>query len=157
MKHLNITTAMKAICTLILALGLSFGQAWSQDLRYTQYNAIPTSVNPAFAGSLDDARLATVYRNQWAAMPGAYVGWHVAADWYNRNLNSGFGILMSQEEAGAGGLSTTRIAGQYAYEIPLGNGWRLRPARHPRTRRSYCARTFQRKPPRGAAEATAVP
>ena len=99
MKHLNITTAMKAICTLILALGLSFGQAWSQDLRYTQYNAIPTSVNPAFAGSLDDARLATVYRNQWAAMPGAYVGWHVAADWYNRNLNSGFGILMSQEEA----------------------------------------------------------
>ena len=71
MKHLNITTAMKAICTLILALGLSFGQAWSQDLRYTQYNAIPTSVNPAFAGSLDDARLATVYRNQWAAMPGA--------------------------------------------------------------------------------------
>ena len=128
MKHLNITTAMKAICTFILALGLSFGQAWSQDLRYTQYNAIPTSVNPAFAGSLDDARLATVYRNQWAAMPGAYVGWHVAADWYNRNLNSGFGILMSQEEAGAGGLNTTRIAGQYAYEIPLGNGWRLRPA-----------------------------
>jgi len=53
---------------------------------------------------------------------------HVAHDWYNRNLNSGFGILFSNEEAGAGGLKTTRIAGQYAYEVPLGNGWRLRPA-----------------------------
>jgi type IX secretion system PorP/SprF family membrane protein len=128
MKHLKYTSAMKGIYLFVLGLGLSLGQAWSQDLRYTQYNAIPTSINPAFAGSSDDARLATVYRNQWAAMPGAYVGWHVATDWYNRNLNSGFGILMSQEEAGAGGLNTTRIAGQYAYEIPLGNGWRLRPA-----------------------------
>jgi len=75
---------MKAIYILSIALGLSAGQSWAQDLRYTQYNAIPTSINPAFAGSLDEARLVSVYRNQWAAMPGAYVGWHVAADWYNR-------------------------------------------------------------------------
>ena len=66
MKHLNITTAMKAICTLT-RLGLVLWASVELDLRYTQYNAIPTSVNPAFAGSLDDARLATVYRNQWAA------------------------------------------------------------------------------------------
>ncbi|MDA1336064.1 MAG: PorP/SprF family type IX secretion system membrane protein [Bacteroidetes bacterium] len=128
MNNLNNTTAMKAITILTMAIGLCSAQAWSQDLRYTQYNAIPTSINPAFAGSMDDARLATVYRNQWASMPGSYTGWHVAADWYNSNLNSGFGILMTQEEAGAGGLSTTRIAGQFAYEIPLGGGWRLRPA-----------------------------
>ena len=61
-------------------------------------------------------------------MPGSYVAMHLAHDWYNRNLNSGFGILFSNEEAGAGGLQTTRIAGQYAYEVPLGNGWRIRPA-----------------------------
>lgn len=120
--------SMKALPIFICAALLFQQDSFAQDLRYTQYNAIPTSVNPAFAGSLDDARFVSVYRNQWAAMPGAYTGWHVAHDWYNRNLNSGFGFLFSQEEAGAGGLKTTRIAGQFAYEIPLGNGWRIRPA-----------------------------
>ena len=116
--------------TLIFAVmvGVLAYESEAQDLRFTQYNAIPTSVNPAFAGSMDKARLVSVYRNQWANMPGSYVGWHVAHDWYNRDLNSGFGILFSQEEAGAGGLNTTRFSVQYAYEIPLGNGWRLRPA-----------------------------
>ena len=112
----------------LLTLTLWAHHALAQDLRFTQSNAIPTIVNPAFAGSSDDARVSSVYRNQWASMPGSYVAMHVAHDWYNRNLNSGFGILFSNEEAGAGGLSTTRIAGQFAYEVPLGNGWRLRPA-----------------------------
>ena len=123
------TIAMKRILIIGALLGGLFAvESQAQDLRFTQYNAIPTSVNPAFAGSLDRARLVSVYRNQWASMPGSYVGWHVAHDWFNRELNSGFGILFSQEEAGAGGLNTTRFAMQYAYEVPLGNGWRLRPA-----------------------------
>lgn len=123
------TIAMKRILIIGALLGGLFAtEGYAQDLRFTQYNAIPTSVNPAFAGSLDRARLVSVYRNQWASMPGSYVGWHVAHDWFNRDLNSGFGVLFSQEEAGAGGLNTTRFAMQYAYEVPLGNGWRLRPA-----------------------------
>lgn len=120
---------MKRILLIVALLGGIFGiEIQAQDLRFTQYNAAPTSINPAFAGSLDQARLVSVYRNQWANMPGSYVGWHVAHDWFNRDLNSGFGILFSQEEAGSGGLSTTRFALQYAYEVPLGDGWRLRPA-----------------------------
>ena len=120
---------MKRILLIVTLLGGVFGmESHAQDLRFTQYNAVPTSISPAFAGSLDRARLVSVYRNQWANMPGSYVGWHVAHDWFNRNLNSGFGVLFSQEEAGSGGLSTTRFALQYAYEVPLGNGWRLRPA-----------------------------
>ena len=121
--------AMKAFNIIgLLTITLLANQAMAQDLLFTQSNAIPTIVNPAFAGSSDGARVASVYRNQWASMPGSYVAMHLAHDWYNRNLNSGFGILFSNEEAGAGGLQTTRIAGQYAYEVPLGNGWRIRPA-----------------------------
>lgn len=129
MKNFKKATAFTAgvIATIVLGMAPSM-EVQAQDLGFTQYNAIPTALNPAFAGSLDKTRLTSVYRNQWANMPGSYVGWHVGHDWFNRNLNSGFGILFSQEEAGAGGLNTTRFAAQYAYEVPLGNGWRLRPA-----------------------------
>jgi type IX secretion system PorP/SprF family membrane protein len=97
-------------------------------MRFTQFNAVPTSINPAFAGIADEARLVSIYRNQWAALPQAFTGYHVAHDWYNRDLRSGYGILFSQEQAGSGALRNTRIAVQYAYEVPLGNGWRFRPA-----------------------------
>ena len=94
------TIAMKRILIIGALLGGLFAlESQAQDLRFTQYNAIPTSINPAFAGSLDEARLVSVYRNQWASMPGSYVGWHVAHDWFNRDLNSGFGMLFSATNA----------------------------------------------------------
>jgi hypothetical protein len=97
-------------------------------MRFTQYNAIPTSLNPAYAGASEHSRLVTAYRNQWSALPQAYTGWHVAHDWYQRDIRSGFGILISNELAGSGALRNARAAFQYAYEIPLGGGRRIRPA-----------------------------
>lgn len=117
------------IIALLGALGCIWGAAQAQDMRFTQSNAIPTSYNPAYAGLGDGASLVTIYRNQWASLPNAFKGYHVAHDWFDRELNSGFGVLFSTEEAGAGALRTSRVAAQYTYEIPLGrSGWRFRPA-----------------------------
>jgi hypothetical protein len=82
----------------------------AQDMRFTQYNAIPMSLNPAYAGASDQSRLITAYRNQWSALPQAYTGWHVAHDWYQRDIRSGFGILISNELAGSGALRNARAA-----------------------------------------------
>jgi|Wag4MinimDraft_19_1082662.scaffolds.fasta_scaffold20217_1 type IX secretion system PorP/SprF family membrane protein len=114
---------------LAAACALGVGSALvAQDMRFTQYNAIPTSLNPAYAGASDHSRLVTAYRNQWSALPQAYTGWHVAHDWYQRDIRSGFGVLFSNELAGSGALRNARAAFQYAYEIPLGGGRRIRPA-----------------------------
>jgi len=119
---------MKHILLGISALLCGMGSLCAQDMRFTQYNAIPTSLNPAFAGASDQARLVTAYRNQWSALPQAFTGWHVAHDWYRRDLHSGFGLLISSESAGSGALRNSRVALQYAYEIPVGRGRRIRPA-----------------------------
>ena len=124
--------AMKSLLTplvLLVSLVCLVSPGFSQDMRFTQANAIPTSFNPAYAGLGEGANLVTVYRNQWASLPNAFRGYHVAHDWYDEELSSGFGVLFSQEEAGAGGLRTTRVAAQYTYEVLLGDGgWRFRPA-----------------------------
>lgn len=125
---------MKSLRSLALLASLGWGwvggpnEAAAQDMRFTQYNAIPTAVNPAYVGITDRARLTSIYRNQWSGMPNGFVGYHVGYDWYNRDVNSGFGVLFSKEQAGAGALSTTRIAVQYAYDANFGRGWSFRPS-----------------------------
>lgn len=125
---------MKSLRSLALLASLGWGlvggpkEAAAQDMRFTQYNAIPTAVNPAYVGITDRARLTSIYRNQWSGMPNGFIGYHVGYDWYNRDINSGFGVLFSKEQAGAGALSTTRIAVQYAYDANFGHGWSFRPS-----------------------------
>ena len=127
---------MKNFQSRLFVLGAALGlalvsgpkQASAQDMRFTQYNAIPTAVNPAYAGITDRARLTSIYRNQWSGMPNGFIGYHVGYDFYNRDAHSGFGVLFSKEAAGAGALSTTRIAIQYAFDANFGNGWSFRPA-----------------------------
>ncbi|MGA1374810.1 MAG: type IX secretion system membrane protein PorP/SprF, partial [Flavobacteriales bacterium] len=101
----------------LLALGWG-GHLGAQDMRFTQYNALPTSLNPGYVGVSERSQVASLYRSQWSSLPNGFIGWHVAHDSYNRRLNSGFGILFSQEQAGAGALGTTKVALQYAYEVP---------------------------------------
>ena len=126
--------AMKPVQSVLFAALIGIGVAGTshevaaQDMRFTQYNAIPTAVNPAYAGVMDRARLVSIYRDQWSGMPNGFVGYHVGYDWNNRDINSGFGVLFSKEQAGAGALSTTRIALQYAYDVNFGNGWSFRPS-----------------------------
>lgn len=121
--------SLVSLVHLVVLVALVPSLSHAQDMRFTQSNAVPTSFNPAYAGLGEGANLVTVYRNQWAALPNAFRGYHVAHDWFDSELNSGFGVLFSQEEAGAGGLRTTRVAAQYTYEVRLGDGgWRFRPA-----------------------------
>ncbi len=126
LSRLRFAPALLPLC--ILLGGGAAVTATAQDMRFTQYNALPTSLNPGYVGVTERAQLASLYRSQWSSLPNGFVGWHVAHDWYNRNLNSGFGVLFSNEQAGAGALATTKVALQYAYEVPLVNGWRFRPA-----------------------------
>ena len=77
----------------------------AQDQQFTQFNAAPTSFNPAYAGVSGKARLASLYRSQWTALPQAFTGFHLAYDRPTLDKRMGFGFLLSNEQAGAGSLN----------------------------------------------------
>jgi len=100
----------------------------AQDQQFTQFYAVPTYVNPAFAGASVQSRIATQYRNQWSAIPGAFSAFNMSYDQYLPNLNSGIGMLVHHDRAGSGALRTTGAHFQYAYEARIKRNWFFRPA-----------------------------
>ena len=62
-----------------------------QDQQFTQFNAAPTSINPAYAGVSGKARLASLYRTQWTALPQAFTGFHLAYDRPTLDKRMGYG------------------------------------------------------------------
>ena len=100
----------------------------AQDAHFTQFYAAPTYLSPAFAGTGLQSRFGLNYRDQWPAIPGAFVTGAASFDHYLSELNSGVGFLMLHDRAGSGALRYTSFTGQYAYEIELKRKVFLRPA-----------------------------
>ena len=100
--------------------------ASAQDQQFTQFNAAPTSFNPAYAGVSGKARLASLYRSQWTALPQAFTGFHLAYDRPTLDKRMGFGFLLSNEQAGAGALSRMQLMAQAAHNLRLNHRMNLR-------------------------------
>src|SRR5690606_39691000 len=114
-------------CVIAGMLGI-LGQAMAQDPHYTQFDAAPTYLSPAFAGTTVQSRFVLQFRDQWPAIPGAFVSYNLAADQYLGSLSSGIGLIATRDQAGSGALSTSSVTFQYAYEIRLKHKVFLRPA-----------------------------
>ncbi len=101
---------------------------FGQDQQYTQFYSNPLNLNSAFAGTSIQSRAVMNYRNQWPALPKAFVSYSFAMDHFVPQWNSGLGITVNHDKAGVGGLSYTSAAFHYAYEIALTRKFSLRPA-----------------------------
>ena len=118
---------MKNFYILIAVILLNFASR-AQDQQFTQFYAVPTYTNPAFAGASVQSRLSSQYRNQWAAIPGGFQAFNLSYDHYLPNLSSGVGLLVNYDRAGSGGLRSTGVSFQYAYETRIKRNWYFRPA-----------------------------
>jgi type IX secretion system PorP/SprF family membrane protein len=118
---------MKKIYTISLLILLQVN-VWSQDQQYTQFYANPAYVNPAFAGASVQSRLSTQYRNQWSSIPGGFNAFNISFDQFMPNINSGIGLLVNYDKAGSGGLKTSQVSFQYAYEAKIKRNLFFRPA-----------------------------
>jgi len=96
---------------------------YAQDLQLTQFYASPIYLNPAFTGANSDSRLATTYRNQWAALPGSFTSFLMSYDYYVSELHSGVGLLLTSDKAGTAGLGTNTVGLNYAYDYKLNRTW----------------------------------
>ncbi|MBP6411308.1 MAG: type IX secretion system membrane protein PorP/SprF, partial [Pseudarcicella sp.] len=82
------------------------------------FYAAPLYLNPAFTGSAMSTRLNLNYRNQWAAIGANYVTSSLSADTYIDQINSGVGVLFTNDKQFSD-LTTTSISGLYAYHLKL--------------------------------------
>lgn len=101
----------------LLFLGLfAPHNAHAQDPEFTQYYANPLYLNPAFAGSERCPRLTMSYRNQWPAMSGNFVTTAASYDQHVESIQGGLGLIVLNDQAGQGTLTTTTVSGIYSYQ-----------------------------------------
>jgi type IX secretion system PorP/SprF family membrane protein len=98
-----------------------------QDYQFTQFYAAPVNLNPAFTGNTAQSRFVMNYRNQWTAIPGAFVTYNVTYEQFIPQIKSGIGILLNHDRAGSGNLGYTSILGLYSYEFQLNHDLYIRP------------------------------
>ncbi len=102
----------------VLMLGLE-GIVTAQDPQFSQFYAAPLYLNPAFAGSTNQARAGINYRNQWPAIDANFTTMSFFADYFIEDKNSGVGFLVTRDREGLAGLRSMSLALQYSYEIQI--------------------------------------
>lgn len=121
----------RIVTTALLGATLLAGQqnAAAQDVHFTQFNASPLLINPAFTGAHDGQyRAAAIYRDQWRSIVGdaafKTVGASIDAP-IIRDLSIddylAAGVQFYNDRAGDGNLANNSILGSVAYHKFLGS------------------------------------
>jgi len=115
---------------ILIIVGLELANTLqAQDLHFSQFFNSPLTTNPANTGFIPDAdyRIGGHFRNQWSSILAApYKTVSVFADaqvFRDRFENGwlGLGAVLLNDEAGSGGLRSTKLYGSIAYHQMLGN------------------------------------
>lgn len=115
---------MRRKILLVTLLSSLFSVFWTTELKaqdplFTQFYANPLYLNPAFAGSHRCPRVVMNHRNQWPAIRGTYVTSSFSYDQHISAIQGGLGILVYQDNAGSGTLTTTMASAIYSYFLPV--------------------------------------
>lgn len=100
--------------------------AQAQDPGFTQFYANPLYLNPAFAGTARCPRVNLNYRNQWPAITGTFVTYSASYDQHIDALAGGVGLLVTNDKAGQGTLTTTNVSGIYSYQLNVSRNFSIK-------------------------------
>ena len=112
--------------SLVAALAFTLQSAHAQDIHFTQFNASPLIVNPAFTGGFNGQwRAAAVYRDQWRSVTSPFQTYAVSLDGpvvhdLSHGDNLACGLQLYNDRAGDGNLSNLSVLGSVAYHKLLG-------------------------------------
>src|SRR6185436_14274469 len=115
----------KLLLGIFICISLS---SLAQDPEFTQFYANPLYLNPAFAGSARCPRMNLNYRNQWPALTGTFVTYSASYDQHIDALNGGLGLLILNDKAGEGTLTTSNISMMYSYQLNINREFSIRAA-----------------------------
>lgn len=116
-----------AIAGLASSIALCSSQAIAQDVHFTQFDAAPLTINPAFTGAFNGmVRGSVIYRDQWRSVTTPFVTLSASVD---APIQIGLagddylaaGLQFYNDKAGDGNLSNTSILGSIAYHKSLGS------------------------------------
>lgn len=113
---------MKRFCLSFFFLSVVISSL-AQDPEFSQYYAAPLYLNPAFTGTTNDHRFIANYRNQWPNVARGYSTYAFSYDFNLANLNSGFGFLATQDQAGSAGMRSTQFNFLYSYKWHISSKW----------------------------------
>ncbi|RYU95601.1 PorP/SprF family type IX secretion system membrane protein [Emticicia agri] len=91
----------------------------AQDPQFSQFYAAPLYQNPAFAGGAYAPRLIANYRNQWPSIDANFVTASFSFDHYIEKLNSGIGILATNDSQGPARIKSTEFSAIYSYQVRI--------------------------------------
>lgn len=92
-----------------------------QEVTFSQYMFNHQSLNPAYAGSKDYTQFVLLHRTQWVNIPGAPESQAFTFNHKMTSKNFGFGFSGVNDKIGP--LSSTRVAIDLAYHLPIGNDY----------------------------------
>jgi type IX secretion system PorP/SprF family membrane protein len=99
----------------------------AQSPQFSQYYASPVILNPALSGAMEmHGRANLNFRNQWSLLPGSITSIGASFDYKLEKQNSGIGVVILNDNAGVGNLSTSLFGISYAYNLALNEDWNLR-------------------------------
>lgn len=103
---------MNRLAAILMMLAAAFALR-AQDIHFSQVDADPVLLNPAYAGFYQGAgRFGMLYRNQWATVSVPYQTFAFSGEvalWRSRNMNSGLsaGLSLFNDHAGTLHYGTT--------------------------------------------------
>lgn len=98
----------------------------AQDSYFSQFYAFPIYLSPSLAGATEQLRITSIYRNQWANLPNAYVTYAFSIDHYIRDYKSGIGAIVVRNQEG-GLYNNTSIGLSYNYTVKINHNLNIRP------------------------------
>ncbi len=89
----------------------------AQDAQFSQFYVNSLYLNPAFAGSKMNSRVALNYRNQWIGAQSSFVTYSASYDQYVDAVQGGLGLHIMDDVKGD--FNTFNISGMYSYKMNL--------------------------------------
>lgn len=121
------TNLLQKICFLLVIVWCCFaGNMRAQSPVYSQYYAAPLQLNPAFAGNTIAPFINMNYRSNWTNIPTAYQTFGVSYSQFFEDLNSGFGLTATTDDAGQGLIVTNRFTGVFSYKLSVNEDFALK-------------------------------
>ena len=126
MMYQNFVKHTKTLALLLVFLSHTSN---AQDPQMTQFYAVPTYTNPAMAGTAmcnGGGRAVLGYRNQWPGLPGTFVTTTAGYDQHFDKIGGGVGLLIMDDRAGEGQLTSKSVSALYSYQLKLSPKFSLR-------------------------------
>jgi type IX secretion system PorP/SprF family membrane protein len=119
-------TLFNTLIIKVLLLGLFFDKSQAQDPQFSQFYANPLYINPALAGSGENARVMLNWRKQWPSLDVAYTTYSISGDLPISRQNMGLGLLYTSDAVTSSNFRSQDLGLQYAYNLQLNNQSNLR-------------------------------